>query len=121
MLIENAKMLEVFRASGDTSIGRDIQFRIDVPGASRWYLYAAFGPGMMPLESLMPFGSGTIWMDPSAIVTLGLDAFVRTWQGRLTVPNEPALVGLSVWFQGAVHTIPGPLKFLNAAKVTILP
>lgn len=110
-----------FQSSGDTRVGRDIQFRIDVPDIGRWYLYAALAPAMMPLESYMPYGSGTLWIDPGSILTLGLGPMVRTWADRMTVPNDPALVGLQVWFQGAVHIIPGPLKFLNANRVTLLP
>ncbi len=110
-----------FQSSGDTRVGRDIQFRIDVPDIGRWYLYFAAGPGMLPLESYMPYGSGTLWIDPGTIVTLGLGPMVRTWTDRLTVPNAPDLIGAVVYFQGAVHIEPGPLKFLNANRVTLLP
>lgn len=110
-----------FQSSGDTRIGQDLQLRVDVPDIGRWYLYMSFGAGMMPLESYMPYGSGTLWLDPASMATLGLGPMVRTWMDRITVPNEPALVGLSVYLQGAVHIEPGPLLFLNANRVTLLP
>lgn len=110
-----------FTCSGDTKVGNDVQFRIDVPDVGRWYLYAAFDAGATPLESYMPYGSGTLWLHPASLMTLGLGPMFRTWQDRLRVPNAPELVGISVWFQGAVHIEPGPLLFLNAARITLLP
>jgi hypothetical protein len=112
---------ERFQASGNTGIGNDVQFRIDVPGVARWYLYAALGGAMVPLESYMPYGSGTLWLDPSSLVSLLAGDIDRTWQGRLTVPRDPALIGMTVYFQGAVHMPPGPLKFLNSAHLTVMP
>jgi len=112
---------ERFQASGNTGIGNDVQFRIDVTGVARWYLYAALGGAMVPLESYMPYGSGTLWLDPASLVSLLAGDIDRTWQGRLTVPMDPALIGLTVHFQGAVHVPPGPLRFLNSAQVTLMP
>ena len=110
-----------FHTSGNTRVGEYLQVYIDTVGASRWYLYFAPGFDIVPLEHLWPIASGTLWLDPAHLFSVSAGNFLWRWQDRLLVPNVPSLIGAIVHFQGAIHTAPGPLLFLNAERVTILP
>jgi hypothetical protein len=116
-----APSLSTFHTSGDTRIGEYLHVRIDTVGTSRWYLYFSPGFDIVPLEHLLPIASGTLWLDPGSLFSVSAGGFAWRWQDRLLVPNDPSLIGAVFWLQGAIHTVPGPLLFLNADKVTILP
>ncbi|MGE3174015.1 MAG: hypothetical protein AB7O97_15420 [Planctomycetota bacterium] len=116
-----ARATSWFACPATARLGGVLPLRIDTVGVSRWYMYFSPGSGHTPLEVYMPIAGGTLWLDPTAILSLTAGDFDSSWQDTMPVPNDPSLIGASFVFQGAIHTVPGPLLFLNAVRVTVVP
>ncbi len=110
-----------FRTPGDTEVGGQVEFRLDVAALSEFYVYVSLGAGFMPLSSYGPTVFGSLWLDPSVVFTWQSGMTSSRWRQSFPVPNDPAMVGLGLTFQAAIKQLSGPLTFLNAGSMTLLP
>lgn len=100
-------------------IGRDMEIRVNHPGASQFFVFLSLQSDHTPLESYAPIASGTLWVSPLSLQTIAGGSMVDRWRGDVSVPNDPSLVGTTYYMQAAVHSQPGPLLFLNGRKVVV--
>ncbi len=110
-----------FGSDASAPIGGEIDLRIEVATTTRYFLFASLNGSHTPLEEYAPVATGTLWIDPNGMLTLGSAVIDRRFRGVMDVPNDPSLIGMSYYLQPALHTEPGPVVFINARKVTILP
>jgi hypothetical protein len=104
---------------GSPRIGRDMDIRVNHPGASQFFVFLSLQSDHTPLESYAPIASGTLWVSPLNLQTIAGGPMVDRWRGVMSIPNNPSLVGMTYYMQAAVHSNPGPLLFLNGRKVTV--
>ena len=104
---------------GSARLGRQMEIRVNHPGASEFFVFLSMASDHTPLESYAPIASGTLWVSPFQLQTIAGGPMVDRWRGGMNVPNNPSLVGMTYYMQAAVHTQPGPLVFLNGRKVTV--
>jgi len=106
---------------GSARLGRQMEIRVNHPGASEFFVFLSLASDHTPLESYAPIASGTLWVSPFQLQTIAGGPMVDRWRGGMNVPNDPSLVGMTYYMQSAVHSNPGPLLFLNGRKVTVQP
>lgn len=104
---------------GSARIGRQMEIRVNHPGAAEFFVFLSTASDHTPLESYAPIASGTLWVSPFQLQTVAGGSMVDRWRGSMDVPNDPSLVGMSYYMQAAVHSNPGPMLFLNGRKVTL--
>ena len=105
---------------GTPSPGCPVRLRVGPTGViGAWSLWAAAGPAFFPLDEV----TGSVLVQPPALflgsgLTFGEEAYFEA-----SVPDDPALVGAPLWFQGTRHDIGpvGPLELTNVECFTILP
>ncbi len=110
-----------FRTPEDAPVGSSVEFRLDVAALSEFYVYVSVGAGFMPLSSYGPTVFGSLWLDPSVVFTWQSGMTSSRWRQSFVVPNDPAMVGLNLVFQAAIRQPSGPLTFLNAGGMSLLP
>lgn len=104
---------------GSARLGRQMEIRVNHPGASEFFVFLSMESDHTPLESYAPIASGTLWVSPFQLQTIAGGPMVDRWRGGMNIPNNPSLVGMTYYMQAAVHSQPGPLLFLNGRKVTV--
>ena len=104
---------------GSARLGRQMEIRVNHPGASQFFVFLSLDGDHTPLESYAPIATGTLWVSPIGMQTIAGGPMVDRWRGGMNVPNDPSLVGMTYYMQAAVHAQPGPLTFLNGRKVTV--
>jgi hypothetical protein len=100
-------------------IGREMEIRVNHPGAAQFFVFLSLQSDHTPLESYAPIASGTLWVSPLNLQTIAGGPMVDRWRGGMNIPNNPSLVGMTYYMQAAVHSVPGPLLFLNGRRVTV--
>lgn len=104
---------------GSARLGRQMEIRVNHPGAAEFFVFLSLASDHTPLESYAPIASGTLWVSPFQLQTIAGGPMVDRWRGGMNIPNNPSLVGMTYYMQAAVHSNPGPLLFLNGRKVTV--
>lgn len=93
-------------------------------GLGRWWLWAAFAPGYLPVDCAGP-GSidGTVLIGGLAVNLVFGQMIGACGEYSLSVPNDPSLIGLQVWFQGARQDVGplGPIYISNVEVITLRP
>ena len=87
---------------GTPSIGTSVTFTVyGTPGAPARLLDST---GLAPTPLVLP-GIGTLYLDPAAlsVTTIGRIRAHGSACTELAIPNDPALVGVSHYFQGRTH------------------
>jgi hypothetical protein len=100
-----------FSIGGNGSIGGEMQFTVNaVPGSSAIALLAF-------KDGFVPFGSwGTLFLAPSQMIVLGQGTTDGGGEFSIDIdiPDQPALIGLQVFGQGAVVPPSGLLHLTNS-------
>ena len=105
---------------GTPAIGNLIRLRVGPTGViGQWYLCWSVNPLFGPIDSTL----GSVMIAPpfhslGSGATFGLDSYFEAG-----IPADPALVGLTIYAQGARHDIGpvGPLELTNPTSFEILP
>lgn len=105
--------------TGSARIGRTMSMRVNHDGDAQFFVFMSIAPDHTPLESFAPIASGTLWVDPTGLETVQGGLMNDRWDGGMAIPNNPSLIGTTYYLQAAVHTVPGPLLFLNGKKITV--
>lgn len=129
-VVESAEEAEaVFEAEFEAEIDPELpgpaigilEMAVEAVGPATFFVFATAGTSCTPLLSYAPNVAGTWWLETSSILTLDGGSMFDLWEVELIVPQDPALAGLELNLQAAVHQEPAPLLFLNAQKVVLWP
>lgn len=99
-------------------LGSFARMRVDAAGTANYFVHVSLGHGYMPLTSYGPTVAGAFWLDPSIVLSVAGGALIGRWRGDLWIPNDPFFLGLTLYFQAAVHEPGQPLLFLNSNPMT---
>lgn len=111
-----------FRVQGAAAPGNTLTFRVDHPGARRYYVFLSGATDFVPLEPFLSIVHGTLLLHLPTTVTVFGGAMIDSWQQQLPLPNDPNLIGLVVHFQAATVSPDAggaSITYINAATVTI--
>lgn len=110
-----ARADHTFELNGGLRLGHVSQLRIDSTTAYYYYVVASLAPGFLPLTGI-PFASGTVFVAlPTTVTHAG--PISSSWQGPFAVPSDSALLGLELWFQGAIFD--GTFVYINAQRAAV--
>ena len=103
-----------FNVFGRGTIGTPIALHLTGDPGGGWAIYSSFAAASLTL----PMVDGTILIDPTSAMlvangTLPADGVART---IVTLPNEPALIGMTVHLQGL--RVGGTIEATNADQLT---
>jgi hypothetical protein len=99
-------------------LGSFARMRVDAVGTANFFVHVSLGYGYLPLTTYGPTVAGAFWLDPSIVLSVAGGAMIDRWRGNLFVPNDPFFLGLTLYFQAAVHEPGQPLLFLNSNPMT---
>ena len=111
---------DIVRLQGDTEIGGEARIRVDSDFAQTYYFVLSFTSGFVPIDPVLPgLASGTFLANLDAYALLGAGAMSGHWVEPLAIPNNPLLVGVPIWVQGAIRGATNPFIYLNIVSFTI--
>jgi len=92
---------EIFEIPGNPEVGQDIRFGATYTPGSQAIFFAALAPGFTPVRSM-----GTLLIDAPGRVRMGSAVIPPVGNVEITVPmpNDPSLVGLTVYAQTVLRT-----------------
>lgn len=99
-------------------LGAPARLRIDAVGVANYFVHVSLGYGYNPLVAYGPSVEGVLWLDPNIILSVAGGSLLDRWRGDVYVPNDPYLLGLTLYFQASVHEAGQPLLFLNSNEMT---
>ena len=108
------------RLQGDTEIGGEARVRVDSEFAQTYYFVLSFTSGFVPIDPVLPgLASGTFLCNLDAYALLAAGPSNSHWVQPLPIPNNPLLVGVPIWIQGAIRGATNPFIYLNVVSFTI--
>lgn len=103
-----------FSSQSVVQLGSSTRLQVDTLGTANFFVHVSLGHGYMPLVSYGPTVAGVFWLDPSIVLSVAGGAMFERWRSNLFVPNDPYLLGVTLYFQAEVHEPGQPLLFLNS-------
>lgn len=113
---------ENFHFGGDAHIGGTLTLNIENANAAYFFLFLSLGRGYLPLNGLLPGLEGSLFLDPSTIITTHDGPLVNgNWQQSVWIPPYPWMIGFEVYMQAAVVPSNGLLRYLNSDLLIVQP
>lgn len=100
---------------GSSRIGESIELCIESSASPLYYLVASLAQDMIPLDSI-PLLSGTLFIE-LPVVTISGGLLTNSYEHVFPLPNNPALVGIDIWFQTAL--VNTEFVYINVVETTI--
>ena len=100
---------------GSSRIGESIELCIESSTSPLYYLVASLAQDMIPLDSI-PLLSGTLFIE-LPVVTISGGLLTNNYEHVFPLPNNPALVGIDIWFQAAL--VNTEFVYINVVETTI--
>ena len=111
---------EFFHFGGDDHLGGTLTLNIENADAEIFFLFLGFQAGYLPLDGLADGVEGTLFLDPSLIITTHDGPLVDgDWHQSVWIPTSAEMVGLQVFMQPAVVPRNGLLRYLNVDSMTV--
>jgi hypothetical protein len=101
---------------GSSRIGESIELRIESETSPLYYLVASLAQDMTPLDGL-PLLSGTLFIELPVVTISGGLLINNKYLLVFPLPNNPALVGIDIWFQTAL--VNTEFVYINVVETTI--
>lgn len=100
---------ETFEIGGGGKIGQQATFRVDGAPGSPFAMFSSLG------TSFFPFRSGVVLLDLGTLNLIGTGVIggAGNVEIKVQVPNNPALIGLTVFGQGAIGMGGGNVLLTN--------
>lgn len=111
----------IFTSAPVGVLGASSRLRVDTLGTANFFVWVSTGFGYQPLTNYGPTVRGVLWMDPTLVLSVAGGAMNTRWRSDIFIPNSSYLLGMSLYFQAAVHEPGQPLLFLNANQMTFSP
>ena len=101
---------ETFEIGGGGKIGDDATFGVTGTPGSPFAMFLSFGPSFVPFRA-----AGAVMVDPATLspVASGVIGAAGNFQLKVQIPNNPALVGITIHGQGAIGLGGGNLLLTN--------
>ena len=104
------------KIGGSSRIGESIELRIESETSPLYYLVASLAQDMTPLDGL-PLLSGTLFIELPVVTISGGLLINNNYLHVFPLPNNPALVGIDIWFQTAL--VNTEFVYINVVETTI--
>ena len=108
---------------GSPMLGCPVRLRVSGPGLGFAVLAGSVARAFQPLGCSGPGPTGTILLGPPIVTLVSGTTGLGTIDVLVPIPPNPALQGVSVWFQGAHMTIGpiGPIVTSDVVRIVVTP